>query len=514
MEFGFVHLGRENLGIEYLSSVLKRAGHRTRLHYDPGLFGPNDNVFYVPRLEKRFTRFHKIVGDILRRPPDVLAFSVYTNTYQWALSILAAAREGGFAGKVIFGGYHATLVPDQVMADSRADAVCFGETEAIIVDLAEALAGHKPMAEVRNVLWRDGERVVRNPMADAIADLDTIPFPDKALFETEINYEDDYLIMTGRGCPLSCSFCCEATNNAIYKNKYFRRRDPRAVIDELLVMGARYGFREVMVNDAMIFTNAKWLGEFLRLYREQIRLPFRAFAYPKFMTREIAEELVGSGCYAIEFGLQSTNEQIRKEVLNRHETNDQAMRAFKICDEVGLPYDIDHIFGIPGEQEKDFFEAAAMYAKLRRLNRIKCHLLSFFPNTPIVEKAHRDGLISDERLAQINRGEIGDFFHSATVTEKQALRRIDDFSRLYKFLPILPEPVVHKVLNTGINRQIGRLPSPVIIALQVLGAIKGRDYRFWLYIKYYLRRLTRHFVIQRMTGADYTAPSPAMQHGR
>ena len=45
MKIGFVHMGREHLGIEYLSAVAKEAGHEVRLYYDPGLFSQNDNVF-------------------------------------------------------------------------------------------------------------------------------------------------------------------------------------------------------------------------------------------------------------------------------------------------------------------------------------------------------------------------------------------------------------------------------------------------------------------------------------
>jgi hypothetical protein len=46
MKVTFVHQGRENLGLETLSAVLKKAGRRVTLAYDMGLFGKNDNVFY------------------------------------------------------------------------------------------------------------------------------------------------------------------------------------------------------------------------------------------------------------------------------------------------------------------------------------------------------------------------------------------------------------------------------------------------------------------------------------
>ncbi|MCZ7586114.1 MAG: cobalamin-dependent protein [Deltaproteobacteria bacterium] len=219
MRFGFVHLGRENLGVEYLSSVLKEHGHHTSLYYDPGLFGPNDNVFYVKPLERRFSRFHKVVRGILDDRPDYLMLSAYTNTFPWLLTVLKTVRDAGWNGKVLVGGIHATLTPEVTLRASGADAVVVGEAEAMIMDLVDALEGGRRLADVGNIAYLDGDRVVRTPMLPAIPDLDVVPLPDKPMFEAEINYEDDYMIMTGRGCPLSCTFCCEASMNRIYKNR-------------------------------------------------------------------------------------------------------------------------------------------------------------------------------------------------------------------------------------------------------------------------------------------------------
>ncbi|MEM2982896.1 MAG: cobalamin-dependent protein, partial [Candidatus Bathyarchaeia archaeon] len=84
MRICFCHLGRENLGIEYLSAVLKAEGHEVFLAYDPGLFGINDNVLYFPWLERVFERDKALLERIEAMRPDIVAFSVYTGTYQWA----------------------------------------------------------------------------------------------------------------------------------------------------------------------------------------------------------------------------------------------------------------------------------------------------------------------------------------------------------------------------------------------------------------------------------------------
>ena len=66
MRILFVYKGVEWLGIEYLSSVLKRAGHTTDLIFDHGL----DGTFYIRRKKKNY---QPIIDGIKRFQPDLIA---------------------------------------------------------------------------------------------------------------------------------------------------------------------------------------------------------------------------------------------------------------------------------------------------------------------------------------------------------------------------------------------------------------------------------------------------------
>ena len=114
MKVLLVHQGRENLGIEYLSAVLKAAGHEVSLAYEYNLFGLNDNVFYNPFGERFFSQDRQVLKKIDDFQPDLLAFSVYTSTYAWACKIARTVKER-IDTPVVFGGIHATLVPEEVI---------------------------------------------------------------------------------------------------------------------------------------------------------------------------------------------------------------------------------------------------------------------------------------------------------------------------------------------------------------------------------------------------------------
>ncbi len=491
MRVTFVHLGRENLGIEYLSAVLKREGHLVSLAYDPGLFGINDNVLYIPFLERLLERRAVVMNQIEGSDPGVVAFSAFTGTYVWSLGIAREVKDR-LGVPVVFGGIHPTLVPGEVICRDQVDYVIVGEGEDAFLELLDHMESRRAPRGVRNVWYKDGAGVVQQPVRPPISHLDRLPLPDKSLFEREVNLADDYMILSSRGCPFRCTYCCESYWNRLYAGKYFRRRGVESVIQELTAMKGRYGFREVMFNDPIFFTDRGWLRELMARYREEIGVPFRCFGKAGFLDEEVASLLRWGGCYAIEFGLQSLNPEIRKGVLGRWEGNEQYEKAFEILDRVGIRYDIDHMFGLPGESLEDHAEAARFYSSLGRLNRIKCHQLTYFPGLEIVEKAKEAGVLRGEDVAAIQRGEmVSDFFHVDSIRDPGLRQAARAFQVLFKVLPVLPRAWVDGLLRGQRWRSLLRLPLPLVVLGQVAVAVKGLDYRFLLYLRYYLLRLRR-----------------------
>src|SRR5438128_104846 len=182
MKIVFVALGQEQLGISILSAVLRRAGHETRLVFDPALF--HDRYYFeVPILRDIFNRDHDTVKRIVAEAPDLLAFSVLTLTYDWAIDIARRVKE--LTGvPVIFGGVHPSGVPEVCLENDCVDYVCVGEGEEAIVRLCDALAGgsSRPATPIPNLWWRDGDRIVRGPASSFDQNLDALPFWDKELW--------------------------------------------------------------------------------------------------------------------------------------------------------------------------------------------------------------------------------------------------------------------------------------------------------------------------------------------
>jgi anaerobic magnesium-protoporphyrin IX monomethyl ester cyclase len=307
------------------------------------------------------------------------------------------------------------------------------------------------------------------------------------------------LVMTSRGCPNRCTYCCERNLKELFGPRHYRRRSVQNVMEELVAMKRKYDFREVMFYDAVFAMDKNWLKEFLAEYSRRIGVKYRCLGHVRFMDDEVAGLLRGSGCYNIEFGLQTINERVRFEVLNRMDGNREHLQAFEACDRAGLRYDINHMFGLPGESEPDFVEAAEVYARLKMLNRVKVFYLTYFPMLRINEIAKERGMIDEQRIRDFEEGKrTGSYFHSNATREARQLEMHKRFAALYKIIPLLsPKRVQWLLARPDRLNRLGRLPFPIVVLLQILAAIRGRDYRFLLMMKYSAEKLYRAVMVKR-----------------
>jgi radical SAM superfamily enzyme YgiQ (UPF0313 family) len=486
-----VYQGRESLDVESLSAACKAAGHGVRFIYDPGSFTASDNVFQSQILARKYARTDILLQRLVQEKTDLVYFHADSHAYTWCKDLAARLRERS-AVPIVFGGRHPTFAPKAVMENRFVDNVLIGETEESFPELVEALAQSKPIANVLGVYFREDDQVRFSGQRAPIKNLDALPPPDKSVFENEILVGDDFVFSTGRGCPHLCSYCQEGTLHKTLGPGYFRRRKAASILAELETMKGRYRFSTVMINDPVFFTSKPWILEFLKGYREKINVPFRCYGQLKYLDDEIALALKQSGCYGVEFGYQTSSDKLRKEVCLRPETNEDAQRAFAICDRRRLRYDVDLIIGLPGEAEADFVVAAEMLAGARYLNRIKVHNLVYYPGAPILRIAQEMGLADEQDVRQAEAGATGDVCRTGSVRRVEVQQRVRDWDKFFKVMPILGARLSRYLARRRLNRFFGYLPSPLVMALQLLVAIRGGDRRFSIYIRYIFFRFKAH----------------------
>lgn len=213
------------LGPLYLAAVLERDGFQVRV--------------FDARIDRM--AFQKTVAF----GPDVLGVSAVTPGYLGGLRATTRLKESRPHVRTVFGGPHPSALPESVAAESVVDFVLVGEAEETFLDLCRRL--------------RDGDRdVPRIGGASGhptIHDLDALPLPAFHTMNLEAYFSGTQAhglfrrgkrvlpILSTRGCPHSCTFCCRVMGQKI------RNRSVEAVMAEIRFLVDRYGIDEVYFED-------------------------------------------------------------------------------------------------------------------------------------------------------------------------------------------------------------------------------------------------------------------------
>ncbi len=401
----FAAAGEENLGIEYLSAALKRDGHTVSLALDTRVFS-DPNSFSVGFLGRLFDFRGELLAALERLRPDLLCFSVNTSNYRWALELAAAAKAARPGLLTVFGGVHATAVPETVISEAAVDVCCVGEGDGALPELAAAVSAGADFSRIPNLWVKTPAGVSRNAVRPPVKDLASLPFPDKALYYDDYGWMfPGYIVLASRGCPFACTYCHNSVLGETYAaaGPYYRRRSPRDVVDELAAAKARYAPRYVRFEDEVFTADKAWLREFLPLYAREVGLPFDCSLHPRYADPETLDLLKGAGCAVVRMGIQSLHEERRGRALNRHYTNAEAAAAIAGFRARGIFLACDNIFGLPGQDEAELRAAAEFYIA-NRPDYLAVHWLNYYPGTRITRAALASGEMDAATMAAIERG--------------------------------------------------------------------------------------------------------------
>ncbi len=399
----FYYRGRESLGVEYLSAVLKQAGHTVRLIFDPGL---DNNFYWKNDLLRRLHMEEEMFGLAEEFQPDLLAFSSTTNEYPFVLKVAAELKKR-LPVPVIVGGIHPTSVPEFVISNPLVDMICIGEGESAILELLDRMSNQRDYGDVRNI-WvkKPNGDVERNELRNLIEDLDSLPFPDKDIFYQFGVFKGLMQVMTGRGCPFSCSYCHNNVCRRMYRGrgKYVRRRSPGNVIKELKLYKEKYPVTGVSFQDDLFLMDREWIEEFYSMYVTEVNLPFSCNAFPTRMDEKVVSMLKEMGCRNLFVGIDSGNEELRNSVLNRKTPIDEIKKNMAIVRKYGIPIELSAVFCFPGETPEQMWETIDLVDELGP-SAVQSHILFPFPGTDVYRKCIKTGMIDEETVELIKRGE-------------------------------------------------------------------------------------------------------------
>jgi len=335
----------EFMGCMSMSAALKLAGHEVEVFIDSGV---------------RSGRFFSQVRDFR---PDIAGFSVLTPSAPWAL---AAAERIKTENRcvAVFGNVHAIIQPE-IIGHPGVDAVCRGEGEAPLVEMAGRLNRGLPFDDIPGLWVKTGGGVRKNPPAGDVLDLDSLPDHDRALYDKySIFRRSRYLrFLLGRGCPHNCTYCTNAYMKAHYGPGYVRKRAPERAVAELERLVAERHPEIINFIDEVLWVNNEWLVKFLRLYKERIGLPFAANYRHGAIREEEVRLMAEAGCRHLVLAVES-DEGKRLGLLGKRVTDAQILQAGALLRKYNIGMISHVLFGLPGDTVEGHLAQLPFFRKL------------------------------------------------------------------------------------------------------------------------------------------------------
>jgi radical SAM superfamily enzyme YgiQ (UPF0313 family) len=293
---------------------------------------------------------------------DLVAISIETYTARRAYEIATEYRKRGVP--VVMGGFHATLVPDEVA--EYADAVVIGEAEGLWPQVID---------DARSGRLQPVYRAPQRPsLAGAIA--------DRGIF-TGKRYLPLGLVEAGRGCHFACEFCAIQSYFASTQT----RRPAEEVVDEVRRMKKPLYF---FVDDN-ITSNLEQAKE---LYRQLIPLKIRWVSQASINVahdEELLKLLKASGCQGLLIGFESLNPANLKRM---HKSFNTMKGGYEVALENlrrhGMRLYVTFIVGYDGDSQQSLREVVA-FAERHRFYIVAFNHLTPFPGTPLYDRLKNEG---------------------------------------------------------------------------------------------------------------------------
>lgn len=376
---GFVqNLAIEYIGTMYLSAALKMHHHQTEVFIGNG---------------------KKIIQEIVRYKPDLLAFSCTTEMETWCIKIASKVKEQ-IPVKVILGGPHPTFFPE-VIKEEPVDIICRGEGDQAIIDIANMLDKGSYLTNIANCWFSVDGKIVKNDLRPLIEDLNSLPFPDRDIYRKKYPSlrTSTLSVFTGRGCPFDCTYCFNKTLKELYCNKgaYVRKRSIDSVISEIKKAESNKKIRTVYFCDDTFFINKKWLKEFAVRYKQQVNIPYICLLRIEQIDEESAALLKISNCQRVFFGIESGSESLRFKILNRHITDKQIIEAGRLLKKYSIPFRTYNMLGLPGETMEDAFKTVELNIVIKT-DYPWCSLFYPYPGTELGSYVAQNNLIIEKEF--------------------------------------------------------------------------------------------------------------------
>ena len=380
---------------------------------------PHAKGYDVKVLDLRVTKdWENILKDYLKdgKPICVGITALTGPAIRDLLTSVKIIKEFDNSIPIIFGGVHATLLPEQSLAHDGIDVVIKGEGDYTFYEVVkifeknnlDEVLGSDVLNGVKGIYYfkrtsnngvvnkhLESEKVVKeenltikNPHVNdnygnnivftgetpLIMDLDTLPdTPYELLDLPKYNAADlgngiSASFQTSRGCPFACKFC----GNEVLQQRKMRSISVSKLVAKIKMLQSKYGYNSFLFVDDLTLAGRKQFIEFASALKEiRPKIAWSSTGIRANLISQLNQDdiqlLWDSGCRSLDIGIESGSARMLKHI-DKADTKDNMIKANKILST--LPFKVKYTFivGYPTETDSETNETIEFFLQLQKDN--------------------------------------------------------------------------------------------------------------------------------------------------
>jgi anaerobic magnesium-protoporphyrin IX monomethyl ester cyclase len=299
---------------------------------------------------------------------------------------------------IIVGGVHPTITGGQLLEESpEIDYLCIGEGESMIIELMDKL-GKEEISGIMNLAYRKDGAVVVNPLRPPEDLSKSAPFPWHLYNKRRLAYDDMTYVYATRGCPYSCTYCCNSKYLNLYGKKYLRKRPIDQVISELVDLKEKYHQKWFYFGDEMILFDKEYAMDLFHAIKKEVGVPYGFMARVEHLSEEVVKVAAETGCVYVAIGVECGDESFRRENLKRSMPNKTIVEAVNRLKAHKIYVTTFNMIGYPFKNDDELTKSTIELNQILKPDCAQVTILFPFPGTELYDKCVRENLLDVQKM--------------------------------------------------------------------------------------------------------------------
>ncbi len=307
--------------------------------------------------------------------------------------------------KIVFGGVHASLLPEQTVRYPHADLVVIGPGENTATELALALKNGADISGIPSIAYKKNGVVIVNPdpVSQPMASDEGVDYTmiDLARYlKTNATGTRCLDYLSSRGCPHPCSYC--AISN-LWKKKIFYYSSEKMVAD-LEKFARELQINSVHFLDDNFFVNRPRVETFCdELLKRKLSLRFWSMCRIQYFAQyddTFLLKLRAAGFSTMNFGAESGSQFILDKI-KKGITVEQILETARRCHQLGFRGQFSFMMGFPFEKDSDLEMTMKLIDEIHAIDpQFDIQLFPYtpFPRTELAEECIQYGFVPPMEL--------------------------------------------------------------------------------------------------------------------